>query len=379
MKIVIAPDAFKESMSALEVAEQMEKGIKKVSPLPQIFKRPIADGGEGTVQVLLDAFNGEKIEVEVTGPLGKSIKSYYGIVDEKIAVIEIAAVCGLMLIPNENRNPMETTSYGIGELILDALNRGIREFIIGLGGSGTNDGGIGMAQALGAQITDMYGEPVRFGGKGLQEVVEISLKNIDSRLKNAKIKIASDVSNPLLGIDGGTYVYGPQKGADDTMVEALDQAMAAYASILKRDVGMDITITQGAGAAGGLGAACIAFLGASLQPGIELITSLINLDTVIKDAQLILTGEGRVDDQTSFGKAIAGVAQIAQRYDVPVVAITGANHTTSDAIYDAGITAIFTLPNEPMSLEEAIDNGPDLIEKVTENVWRLFNHVYEKR
>lgn len=379
MKIVIAPDAFKESMTSSEVAFRMEKAIKKVEPFAQTLKRPIADGGEGTVQVLLDAFDGEKIDVEVTGPLGKPIKSYYGIISEQIAVIEIAAVCGLALIPQDKRNPMQTTSYGVGELIVDALNRGVREFIIGLGGSGTNDGGIGMAQGLGANITDESGKAVRFGGQGLQDVTAICLENVDSRLKQCKIDIASDVSNPLLGMNGGTYVYGPQKGADNLMVETLDQAMAKYASVLKRDLGKDVKTPQGAGAAGGIGAACVAFLDAKIQPGIELITSLIKFDTVIKDTQLILTGEGKIDDQTAFGKAITGVAQLGQRYDIPVIAITGANHTKSKAIYDAGVTAVFTLLDKPMSLEKAIDNGPQLVEQVTENVLRFFNQVYEKR
>lgn len=379
MKIVIAPDAFKESMTSHEVATQMEKAIKRIAPFSETYKRPIADGGEGTVQVLLDALGGEKVEVKVTGPLGEPINSWYGIADERIAVIEVAVVCGIMLIPTDKQNPMHTTSYGVGELIIDALDRGIREFIIGLGGSGTNDGGIGMAQALGAEITNISGESVSFGGEGLLEVGHISLDHLDSRLKDAQIHIASDVMNPLIGKDGGTAIYGPQKGADQTMVNQLDQAMEGYASILKRDVGKDVTKHSGAGAAGGIGAACIAFLNAIPQQGIELITSLIDLETIIKDAQLILTGEGKLDDQTTFGKAVTGVAQLGEQYHVPVIAITGANHTTTDAIYDQGVTAVFTLVNKPMSLNDAMNHGPSLIEQVTENVLRFFINMYEKR
>src|SRR5690625_1196738 len=250
MKIVIAPDAFKESMTAFDVAGAMGSGVRKVIPDATIHKMPIADGGEGTVETLLDALGGKKITETVTGPLGEPMTCEYGIIDNRIAVIEVASVCGLGLIKEAKRNPMKTTSYGVGEVIIYALDRGIQQFIIGLGGSGTNDGGIGMAQALGADITNASGEPVSFGGEGLQEVTHISLEKLDARLANCTFEIASDVTNPLLGEKGATAVYGPQKGADKVMVKMLDQAMANYATILQRDIEIDVADEVGAGAAG---------------------------------------------------------------------------------------------------------------------------------
>jgi len=375
MKIVIAPDAFKESMTAFDVAVAMEKGVRKVIPDATIHKMPIADGGEGTVEALIDALGGKKITATVTGPLGEPMACEYGMIDGKIAVIEVAAVCGLGLIEDAKRNPLKTTSYGVGELIIHALDRGIHQFIIGLGGSGTNDGGIGMAQALGADITNTSGESVPFGGEGLQEVAHISLEKLDARLADCTFEIASDVTNPLLGEQGATAVYGPQKGADQAMVTILDQAMTHYATILQRDIEMDVADEIGAGAAGGLGAACLVFLNANIRPGIEVIAKHTGLADMIKDATLVLTGEGKMDDQTSYGKAVTGVAQIAKRYGVPVVAITGANQTTTDEVYERGVTAIFSLVNGPMTLDQAMENGAMLTENITENVLRLFTYT----
>src|SRR5690625_455633 len=375
MKIVIAPDAFKESMTAFDVAVAMEKGVRKVIPDATIHKMPIADGGEGTVEALIDALGGKKITATVTGPLGEPMACEYGMIDGKIAVIEVAAGCGLGLIEDAKRNPLKTTSYGVGELIIHALDRGIHQFIIGLGGSGTNDGGIGMAQALGADITNTSGESVPFGGEGLQEVAHISLEKLDARLADCTFEIASDVTNPLLGEQGATAVYGPQKGADQAMVTILDQAMTHYATILQRDIEIDVADEVGAGAAGGLGAACLVFLNANIRPGIEVIAMHTGLADGIKDATLVVTGEGKMDDQTIYGKAVTGVAQIAKRYDVPVVAITGANQTTTDEVYKCGVTAIFTLVNEPMTLDQAMENGAMLTENVTKNVLRLFTYT----
>lgn len=378
MNIVIAPDSFKESMTAYEVASAMERAVKKVVPEAVVEKVPIADGGEGTVQALVDALDGEIVPATVTGPLGEKIESYYGIIHDKIAVIEAAAVCGLDLIPLVERNPLMTTSYGVGELIIHVLDRGIREFVIGLGGSGTNDGGIGMAQALGAEITDAVKQQVSFGGSGLVDVAHISVANLDARLNDCHIIVASDVTNPLLGKDGATYVYGPQKGVTSNIVEKLDKAMGQYGSVIKRDLGIDVVAERGAGAAGGLGAACFVFLQAQLESGIDYMMSLTNLVNKIKAADLVLTGEGKMDNQTSFGKAITGIARVAKQYHVPVVALTGADVTTTDALYESGLTAIFTLLNEPMSLAEAMENGLQLTERVTENALRLFIQTYEK-
>lgn len=379
LKIVIAPDSFKESMTAYEVAVAMEKGVRKVHPNAIVQKIPIADGGEGTVQALLDARGGEKVLVEITGPLGAPVQSYYGVINEDTAVIEVAAACGLDLIPQERRNPMETTSYGVGELMIHALDRGIRRFMIGLGGSGTNDGGIGMAQALGVAITDVAGEPVCYGGNGLTDVAHISLEELDARLADCIVEVASDVTNPLTGASGATAIYGPQKGADEAMVGRLDKAMRAYAEVLQHNIGMNVSEMAGAGAAGGIGAACLAFLHATIQPGIRLIATLTNIESAIQNASLVLTGEGKLDTQTNFGKAITGVAKIARCYDVPVVAITGADHTTTDAMYDLGVTAIFTLPDKPMDITDALESGAILTEKVAENVMRLWIRTYENK
>src|SRR5690625_2915480 len=372
MKIVIAPDSFKESMTAYEAAQAMEKGVKKIFPQAETEKIPIADGGEGTVQALLDFIGGKKITLEVTGPLGHPIPSYYAILQDDIAVIEVAAACGLDMVRENERNPMKTTSYGVGELIVDALDKGVRQFIIGLGGSATNDGGIGMAQALGAVITDERDQAVSFGGEGLAAVERISIEGLDERLAECTIEVASDVMNPLLGKAGATYVYGPQKGADENMVGYLDEAMEKYANILARDTGVDQRFSQGAGAAGGLWIASLVLLKASIQPGIDTITKLGDVEESAKQAQLVLTGEGKMDDQTSFGKAIAGIAQIGKRNGVPVIAIAGADKVTNEAVYDEGVTAVFTLPDEPMQLEVAMQDGARLTEKITANIMRLY-------
>src|SRR5699024_4985255 len=274
MKIVIAPDSFKESMKAYEAAQAMEKGVKKIFPQAVTEKIPIADGGEGTVQALLDFIGGKKITLEVTGPLGNPIPSYYAILKGDIAIIEAAATCGLHMVKVIERNPMKTTTYGDRGIIVDSLDKGVRQFIIGLGGSATNDGGIGMAQALGAKITDKDNQAVPLGGEGLVAVEGISLEGLDERLAKCNIEVASDVLNPLLGQAGATYVYEPQKGADEQMVQQLDEEMENYAHLLARDQGVDQRFSQGAGAAGGLGIACLVFLQASIQPGIDIITKL---------------------------------------------------------------------------------------------------------
>lgn len=378
MNIVIAPDSFKESMTAYEVASAMERAVQKVVPQAIVEKVPIADGGEGTVQALVDALDGEIVSATVTGPLGEKIESYYGIIHEKIAVIEVASVCGLDLISPAERNPLMMTSYGVGEMIVHALDRGIREFVIGLGGSGTNDGGIGMAQALGVEMMDTAKEQVCFGGNGLVDIAHISVANLDARLSDCHFVVASDVTNPLLGEGGATYVYGPQKGATPDMVEKLDKAMGQYAAVLKRDLGINVASERGAGAAGGLGAACFVFLQAQLESGIDYIMSLTNLVNKIRTADLVLTGEGKIDNQTSFGKAITGIARVAKEDTVPVIALTGADVTTTNTLYESGVTAVFTLPNAPMSLAEAMENGLQLTERVTENALRLFIQRYEK-
>ncbi|MEI3613553.1 glycerate kinase family protein [Pseudogracilibacillus sp. SO30301A] len=376
MKIVIAPDSFKESMSAASTADAIERGIRNVDRNIDVIKMPLADGGEGTVEALVNSMNGKLITHTVTGPLGGKVKAFYGIVGKKTAVIEIAAAAGLDLIPVEKRDPMKTTTYGVGELILHALDQGIRHFLIGLGGSATNDGGIGMAQALGAQITDKIGDPVRFGGEGLADVEHISVSKMDERVKECTFDIACDVKNPLTGPEGASFIFGPQKGADPNMVASLDQSMKKYEQLLKKDLHVDVSSIEGAGAAGGLGAAFIAFFDAKLQRGIELVMKITNIETYIQEADLVITGEGKIDDQTIYGKTPVGVAKIAKKHGVPVIAITGANLVTSEEIYETGIDAIFSITNAPMSLEESMEKSEWLIEQVVENVMRL---VYRTR
>ncbi len=372
MKIVIAPDSFKESMSASSVAVAIERGILKIDKHTETIKVPLADGGEGTMEALVDSLDGTCITHTVTGPLGEEIQARYGLVDQEMAVMDIAEVVGLHLIPKEKRNPLHTTTYGIGELILHALDQGVKQFIIGLGGSSTNDGGIGMAQALGAKITDKDGKDVPFGGEGLSKIHRISMTEMDERLGACTFDIACDVKNPLIGPKGASYTYGPQKGADPEMVSLLDEAMKNYADILKRDIQVDVSQIEGAGAAGGLGTACIVFLHAALQQGIDLVSKVTDLESYIKDADLVITGEGKIDDQTLYGKTPVGVAAIAKKYGVPVIVITGANHVTSSKIYETGINAIFSITDGPIALDEAMERGEQLTEKLAENIIRFY-------
>lgn len=371
MRIVIAPDSFKESMSATEVANAIEKGIRNVCQTCKIVKVPLADGGEGTAELLTHYFNAKMFEVAVTGPLGEKVVTTYSITSSGIAIFDVASVIGLHLVPKEKRNPLQTTSYGVGELIIDALNHGAKQFIIGLGGSSTNDGGIGMAQALGVKVTDQNGLDVASGGEGLAQVVQISTSSIDPRLQHCTFTIASDVTNPLLGKRGATYVYGSQKGATKKMLTQLEQGMENYADVLYRDLKISVAEIEGAGAAGGLGAAFHLFSRVEIRRGIDYIMELTKLEKEIAQADIVLTGEGKIDNQTLHGKVPFGVAQIAKKQGVPVIAIVGANEVTSEKIYEAGIRAIFPIVNKPMSFNEALQNAESLTERTAENVFRL--------
>lgn len=370
MKVVIAPDSFKESASAIEVANIMEETLKKISPSSQTKKIPLADGGEGMVDAVTYGKNSEKITHLVTGPLGRQIEATYGILNEKVAMIEMAAASGLDLLAEDERDPMKTTTYGFGELILHALDRGVRTFYLGIGGSATNDGGIGMAQALGVSIRNEAGESVAFGGEGLLEVADISLDTIDERVRESTFYIATDVTNPLTGKDGASFVYGPQKGATDEMIEALDQAMKHYGRLLSDLFGFPIAYVPGAGAAGGLGAACLVFLQAELQRGIDVVCRLTGLEEAVRGADLVFTGEGKIDDQTLYGKTVIGVAEIAKKYDVPVYVIAGVDTLTTNDIYDKGVTAVFAIADRPLTLAESIERTEALIEKTMNNLCR---------
>lgn len=314
MKIIIAPDSFKESMSALEVANAIENGFKKVYPEAHYIKIPMADGGEGTVQSLVDATGGKIIHKTVTGPIGELVEAFFGISgDGKSAIIEMAAASGIHHVPIEKRNPLVTTTKGTGELILAALDYGINKIIIGLGGSATNDGGAGMAQALGAKLLDKNGNQIGFGGAALKELHTIDISSIDPRIKSVNIEVACDVDNPLTGKKGATLVFGPQKGANPQMVEQLERNLTHYANVLQRDLGIEVDNVPGAGAAGGLGAGLLAFLRANLKRGIDIITEAVQLDKQLVNASIVITGEGKIDDQTIYGKTPIGVAKTAKK------------------------------------------------------------------
>lgn len=372
MKIVIAPDSFKGSLSAFEVAKSIQKGILNVDESIETVIVPMADGGEGTVQSLIDASGGEIVELMVHDPLFRKIKSFYGIMgDGKTAVIEMAAASGLPLLTPAERNPLKTTTYGTGELIKDALNRGCQKFIIGLGGSATNDGGCGMAQALGAKFLDENENEVGFGGGELHKIKIIDITGMDPRLKDAGFLAACDVDNPLCGENGASAVFAPQKGASREDVLTLDSGLKHFAEIVKFHLCADIKNVPGAGAAGGLGAGAMIFLKARLERGIEIIARETRLAEKIEGAGLVITGEGKIDSQTAFGKTPFGVAQIAKEKKIRVIAIAGSLGEGYQTLLDKGFDEIFSITSEYVSLQEAMENAAILLERAAENATRL--------
>ncbi|MBY3790342.1 glycerate kinase [Photobacterium carnosum] len=373
MKIIIAPDSYKESLTAMEVATAIEAGFRQVMPDAEYIKLPMADGGEGTVQSLVDASNGTIIEHQVTGPLGEQVPAFFGIMgDSKTAVIEMAAASGLQLVSPEQRNPMITTSYGTGELILAALDYGVKHIIIGIGGSATNDGGIGMAQALGVQLLDNNGQELGFGGQALAQLASIDITTVDSRLAHIKLEVACDVDNPLCGEKGASHIFGPQKGATPAMVAELDQHLAYYAAIIKRDLAIDVKDMVGAGAAGGMGAALLGLFNAQLRSGIEIVIDAVNLGDIIKDADLVITGEGRIDSQTIHGKTPIGVARTAKKYHKPVIGIAGCLSQDCAVVYEHGINAVFSVVPAVMSLEQAFKNAAINVELTARNIAAIY-------
>jgi len=368
MKIVIAPDSFKGSLTAMEVSDAIEQGIREIFPEAKIVKIPMADGGDGTVQCLVNATGGKILREKVTGPLGNEVLASYGILgDKKTAVIEMAEASGLTLVPENKRNPLITTTYGTGQLIKSALGQGCRKMIIGIGGSATNDGGAGMVQALGAKLLDKDGEEIGFGGGELKKVFRIDTKCLDNRLSETKVLIASDVSNPLCGSQGASRIYGPQKGATPEVIEELDESLAYFAGIIKRDLNKDVKDIPGAGAAGGLGAGLIAFLDAELRPGIEIIIEIVKLEQAIQDADLVITGEGKIDSQTIYGKAPIGVAKIAKKYNVPVIAVAAIIGDDADIVHQYGIDTLLKISEPPMNLNESKVKKYRLIKKTIKN------------
>ncbi len=372
MKIVIAPDSFKGSLTALQVAEAMEIGLRRVFPDVAIEKVPMADGGEGTVQSLVDATGGEILSAQVLDPLGNSIEAEYGVLGDGItAVIEMAAASGLTLVPPDKRDPRITTTYGTGELIRAALTQGCRKLIIGIGGSATNDGGAGMAQALGAKLLTASGEQIAPGGGSLAALSSIDLSGLDPRVTETETVVACDVNNPLTGKQGASHVYGPQKGATPEMIKALDANLTHFDKIVQRDLSKSVGNVPGAGAAGGLGAGLMAFLDASLKSGIDIVTEATQLSKRFVGADLVITGEGQINFQTVFGKTPVGVAKVAKTHNIPVIAIAGSIADNSDGVYDAGIDAMIDIVPEPMALETAIENATTLIETAAERAGRM--------
>lgn len=372
MKFVLAPDSFKESMTSKEACDAMERAIKKVLKNAECVKVPMADGGEGTTTSLVDGSNGEFFTTEVTGPLGKKVEAVYGIMGDKVTgIIEMAMASGIQLIKREERNPLIATTYGTGELIKALLDKGVKHILLGIGGSATNDGGAGMIQALGGRILGKAGNEVKFGGGHLNEVEKIDLSNLDRRLKDIKIEVACDVINPFIGENGASRIFGPQKGADEQMVQVLDNNLAHFAEVIKRDLGKDIAHVQGAGAAGGLGGALFAFLNAELKTGIDMVIEHTNLREKVKGADFVFTGEGSIDGQTLFGKTPIGVAKTAKEAGAKVIAFAGRVTDDADTLYDGGIDSIFSILNEVTSLDDALKNGQHNLEKTVENVVRL--------
>jgi len=362
MKIVVAPDSFKGSLTAVEVSDAIEQGAREIFPEAEIVKIPMADGGDGTVQCLINATGGEILREKVTGPLGDEVLASYGILgDKKTAVIEMAEASGLTLVPENKRNPLITTTYGTGQLIKAALDQGCRKMIIGIGGSATNDGGAGMVQALGVKLLDREGKKIGFGGGELKKINRIDISNLDNRLSDTKTLVASDVNNPLCGPKGASRIYGPQKGATPEIIEELDESLAHFAEIIKKDLNKDIKNMLGAGAAGGLGASLMAFLDAELRPGIEIMIEVVKLEQAIKDADLVITGEGKIDSQTIYGKAPIGVAKIAKKYNIPVIAVAAIIGDDADIVHQYGISSLISVSGTPMRLDESVPNKVSLI------------------
>ena len=369
MKIVIAPDSYKESLSALDVACAIEDGFREIFPDAQYVKLPVADGGEGTVEAMVAATQGRVVDVEVTGPLGSPVRGFYGISgDNRCAFIEMAAASGLALVPPEKRNPLITTSRGTGELILQALDSGASNIIIGIGGSATNDGGAGMVQALGAKLCDANGTEIGYGGGSLNTLNTIDVSGLDPRIKHCAIRVACDVTNPLVGEQGASRIFGPQKGATEPLILELDRNLAHYADIIKKSLGVDVKNVPGAGAAGGMGAALMAFLGAELKSGIEIVTQALNLEEHIHDCTLVVTGEGRIDSQSIHGKVPVGVANVAKKYHKPVIGIAGSLTRDVGVVHQYGIDAVFSVLTSIGTLEEAFRGAFDNIYRASRNI-----------
>jgi len=378
MKIVLAPDSYKNSLTAKEVAESMRKGFEKVYPEAEYINVPMADGGEGTVQSLVDAKQGQIMTEKVINPLGREAEAHYGLIDDgQVAVIEMAEASGIQFINQYTQDPYVTTTYGTGQLIKSAIEHGAKTIIIGIGGSATNDGGAGMAQALGAHLLDEYGRELHHGGAMLNKLDRIDNSDMLPGLAEVKVIIASDVTNPLTGPNGASHVFGPQKGASPEMVEFLDSALSHYARILKRDLKKDLEKVAGAGAAGGLGAGLLAFTNSQMRSGVDIVIDYTDLKEKVKDADVVITGEGQIDFQTKFGKTPIGVAKATKvvNPNATVIAIAGSVGEKISELYPLGIDAIFTCVPGVEELSKAIADTDKNLQQVSENIARLITNI----
>lgn len=371
---MLAPDSFKESMTAKEVCEAMEAGIKRAIPDATCIHVPMADGGEGTVQSLVDATGGQLVPLEVTGPLGLPVQAYYGILgDGKTAVIEMASASGIHHVTKETKNPLITTTYGTGELMRACIEKGIKDIILGIGGSATNDAGTGMAKALGYSFLDKNGHEIPLGGGFLNKLAKIDTSNVLPQLKDVNIIIASDVTNPLCGLRGASVVFGPQKGATPEMVQRLDANLLHFSQIVEDQLGIAVADVPGAGGAGGLGAGLMAFTNSRMKKGVEIVIEYTGLEEKMKNVDYCLTGEGGIDFQTKFGKTPYGVAQVAKRTneDIKVIALAGYVGKDVESLYEQGFDAIFGIVPGAAELETLLANGKENVARTAESVARI--------
>lgn len=374
MKVVVAIDSLKGSLSSIEAGMAIRDGVLAAKPDAEVIVKPLADGGEGTTDALIEGMNGKRIDLTVTGPMGTPVNAYYGyLADSHTAVMEMASAAGITLVPAAEKNPLLATSFGVGEVMNDALQKGCRNFIIGIGGSATNDGGIGMLKALGVRFLDENGEDAGEGGQALAKVTQIDVSGLNPLLKECHIQVACDVNNPLCGENGSTYVYGPQKGVTEDMKKPLDEDMAHFAMVTSETLGNDYHDTPGAGAAGGLGFAFLSYIGATLTPGIELILDAVRLEQELPNADIVVTGEGCLDFQTAMGKAPVGVARLAKKYHAKVIAFAGSVTKEASACNKEGIDAFFPILRSVCTLEEAMDpaNARANLTATVEQVFRL--------
>ena len=374
MKILVAPQEFKGSISALSVAEAAETGVMRVFPEAEVVLCPVADGGDGTLETLVEVSGGEVRTCSVQNPIGETITAQWGAMGDGVtAVIEMARTSGLALLSLDERDPLNSSTFGLGQAILEALNQGFRKFIVGIGGSATNDAGAGMAQALGATLLNAEGKSIPFGGAALADLRSIDISKMDTRIENSQFMVACDVSNPLTGDEGASAVYGPQKGATPEMVAQLDNALLNFAEIVKKDIGKNVSEISGAGAAGGLGAGMLAFMGAELKAGVDIVLETVQLREKLSDVDLVITGEGGMDFQTVYNKAPIGVARIAGEFNIPTIAIAGLLGQNFTVVHDHGIRAATSIVDGPISLEESSERASELISSSVEESLRFIS------